>query len=112
MDFSTITDSIPIPYSVGNEVVHTELRPGFDSAHRLFFVQLWEDGRLLAVHGRTDNFRHAEEPLEAIDAFLADHGVPAVTDEEAVRVYAGLVQAEGGEGWRLMQLLTALRDQA
>ncbi|MFJ6889917.1 hypothetical protein ACIQRC_34430 [Streptomyces californicus] len=92
----------------GTDVV---LRPVFDPSLRIFSVQLWENDEIRAVHGWTDNFRDADEPLEAIDAFLAERGVRAVTDEEAVLLYAGLVQAEGGVDWQIMQMQIAAQGQ-
>lgn len=78
------------------------LKPVFDPRLRAFSVQLWQDDQPRGIHGLTDNFRHADEPLEAIDAFLADNGVRALTDQEAALIYAGLVQAKGGPDWEIL----------
>jgi hypothetical protein len=79
---------------------NADLRPVFDSELGLYFVQLWKDGELSAIHGVTDSFRYEDEPLDAIDAFLSEHGVTrAVTDNEVFLVYAGLKYARGGLTW-------------
>ncbi|POX58808.1 hypothetical protein C3492_35305 [Streptomyces sp. Ru62] len=97
-DFENL-DRIPLD---GTNAV---LRPVFDPVLRTFAVQLWEgDGEPKGIHGLVEVFQYADEPLEAIDAFLAEHGVRALTGDEAVLLYAGLVQAKGGPDWLILQM--------
>ncbi|MFD8415444.1 hypothetical protein ACFV2Q_27400 [Streptomyces sp. NPDC059650] len=79
------------------------LYPIFHPALRTFSVQLWVSGEPSGIHGLTDNFRYADEPLEAIDAFLAERDVRALTEDEAVLLCAGLVQAKGGADWLILR---------
>ncbi|MEU8828868.1 hypothetical protein [Streptomyces sp. NPDC048636] len=88
------------------------LRPVFDPRLRTFSIQLWKNGEPGGIHGLIETFRYADEPLETIDAFLADHGVRAVTDEEAALLYAGLVQAKGGPDWALLLISIGADEQA
>lgn len=97
--------------AVLGEDVKVELRPVFDPALRTFSVQLWKDDSPSGIHGLTDNFRYADEPMEAIDAFLAERGVRALTGEEAVLLYAGLVHAKGGPDWQIFQMQLAALEQ-
>ncbi|QDN84436.1 hypothetical protein FNV61_00150 (plasmid) [Streptomyces sp. RLB3-6] len=92
-------------------VVNAELRPVFDPALRTFSVQLWKDGEPSGIHGLIDNFRYADEPLEAVDAFLAERGVRALTGDEAVLLYAGLVRAKGGPDWQMFLMDVAASRQ-
>lgn len=108
MDFTNITN-LPI---VDLEGVEAELRPVFDPALRVFSVQLWVDGEPRGIHGLTSDFRYADEPLEEIDAFLAERGVRALTGEEAVLLYAGLIHAKGGPDWTTFQIQVAAAEQA
>ncbi|WP_432159288.1 hypothetical protein [Streptomyces sp. bgisy153] len=89
-----------------------ELRPIFDPVLRTFSVQLWKGGEPSGIHGLTDAFRYPDEPLESIDAFLAEQDVRAVTGDEAVVVYAGLVYAKGGPDWVLLQMEVAASQQS
>ncbi|MFJ2589659.1 hypothetical protein [Streptomyces sp. NPDC087538] len=104
-DFSTL-DRLALD---GTAVV---LRPVFDPRLHTFSVQLWEDGEPGGIHGLVEYFRYADELLEAIDAFLAEHGVRALTGDEAVLLYAGLVQAKGGPDWVIFQMQVAAAEQA
>ncbi|MET8680968.1 hypothetical protein ABZW18_26155 [Streptomyces sp. NPDC004647] len=110
MDFTNIT-RLPIVDLEAIEAVHAELRPIFDPVLRTFSVQLWKDSEPSGNHGLTDNFRYADEPLEAIDAFLAESGVRALTRAEAVLLYAGLVHAKGGPDWAIFQMQVAAAEQ-
>lgn len=94
-DFSTL-DRLALD---GTDVV---LRPVFDPRLRTFSIQLWEGGQPGGIHGLVEHFRYADQPVDSIDAFLAENGVRAVTDEEAALLYAGLVQAKGGPDWALL----------
>ncbi|GGO98350.1 hypothetical protein [Wenjunlia tyrosinilytica] len=105
IDFATLN-------RLGLDGTDIELRPVFDPRLRTFSIQLWENGEPGGIHGLTDNFRGADEPLEAIGAFLADNGVRAVTDEEAALLYAGLVQAKGGPDWEILLLSIGADDRA
>ncbi|MFF4173645.1 hypothetical protein [Streptomyces sp. NPDC001744] len=96
-DFSTL-DRLALD---GTNVV---LRPVFDPRLYTFSVQLWEDGQPGGIHGLVEHFRYADQPVETIDAFLAENGVRATTGEEAALLYAGLVQAKGGPDWALLLL--------
>ncbi|MDX2692211.1 hypothetical protein [Streptomyces ipomoeae] len=98
MDFNI--DALGGPVKLDD--VNAELRPVYDPALRTFSVQLWKAGEPAGIHGLTDNFRYADEPLEAIDAFLAERDVRAVTNEEAAFLYAGLVRAKGGPDWQIL----------
>ncbi|MFV8133165.1 hypothetical protein [Streptomyces syringium] len=100
MDFNNIT-RLPVNDPEAIVPVYAELRPVYDPALRLFSVQLWVSGEPCGIHGLTDNFEYAEEPLEAIDLFLAERGVRALTGEEAVLLYAGLLHAKGGPDWQM-----------
>ncbi|MDG5807886.1 hypothetical protein P9869_35620 [Streptomyces ossamyceticus] len=82
--------------------VNAELQPVYDPVLRTFSVQLWKDGEPAGIHGLIENFRYADEPLEAIDAFLAKQDIRAVTGEEAAWLYAGLVHAKGGPDWQIL----------
>jgi hypothetical protein len=75
---------------------NSRLIPVFDPRLRTFSVQLWQDGEPCGIHGLTDNFQRASEPLEAIDVFLASSGVRALTEEEAQLLLDGLGRAENG----------------
>ncbi|WP_327332907.1 hypothetical protein [Streptomyces anulatus] len=88
------------------------LRPVFDPVLRTFSVQLWAGDGIRGVHGMSEGFNFADEPLEAMDAFLAERGVRALTAEEAVMLYAGLVRAEGGLDWQAMRLQLGAHTQA
>lgn len=98
MDFNIDTLGAPVQL----EDAKAELRPVYDPALRTFSVQLWKGGEPGGIHGLTDNFRYADEPLEAIDAFLAERDVRALTGEEAAWLYAGLVHAKGGPDWQIL----------
>ena len=110
MDFTNIT-RLPIDDFEAGEPVCAELRPVFDPALRTFSVQLWKDDEPSGIHGLTDNFRYAEQPLEAIDAFLAERGVRALTSDEAVLLFAGLVHAKGGPDWQALVMGIAAAEQ-
>ncbi|NGO40601.1 hypothetical protein [Streptomyces ureilyticus] len=105
MEFDFDCTSLPL------DGTNAELRPVCDPRLCLFTIQLHEDGELAGVHGYTDNFRKADEPLEAIDAFLAEHGVRAVTDDEAVLLYGALLKQEGGVDYQLLVLAIARSQQ-
>lgn len=98
MDFNIDTLGAPVQLDDAN----AELRPVYDPRLRTFSVQLWTGGEPSGIHGLCDNFRYADEPLEAIDAFLAERGVRALTGEEAAWLYAGLVHAKGGPDWQML----------
>ncbi|CAM5375312.1 putative protein OS=Streptomyces fumanus OX=67302 GN=GCM10018772_70270 PE=4 SV=1 [Streptomyces fumanus] len=110
LDLTNIT-RLPIIDCTAIESVNAELRPVYDRMLRTFSVQLWKDGEPSGIHGLTDNFRYADQPLEAIDAFLAERGVRALTDDEAVLLYAGLVHAKGGPDWEIFQMQLAAAEQ-
>ncbi|CUW33432.1 MULTISPECIES: hypothetical protein [Streptomyces] len=97
--------------AVQGEDITVELRPVYDPALRIFSVQLWKDDSPSGIHGLTDQFRYADEPLEAIDAFLAENDVRALTGDEAVLLYAGLVRAKGGPDWQIFQMKVAAAEQ-
>jgi hypothetical protein len=109
VDFESL-DCLPIVDLESIVAVYAELRPVFDPRLRTFSVQLWEDGCPSGIHGLGDNFRCADEPLEAIDAFLAEQGVRALTEKEAALLYAGLVRAKGGPDWVLFLMQFAARQ--
>lgn len=111
MDFTNIT-SLPVNDLESIEPVYAELRPVYDPRLRTFSVQLWVSGEPSGIHGLVEHFQYADEPLEAIDAFLAEHGVRALTGDEAVLLYAGLVHAKGGPGWQIFQMQVAAAEQA
>ncbi|CAM5443583.1 hypothetical protein SALBM311S_11630 [Streptomyces alboniger] len=90
---------------------NAELRPVFDPVLRTFSVQLWKGGEPSGIHGLTDAFRYPDEPLELIDAFLAEQGVRAVTGDEAVVVYAGPRLRQGWPDWALLQMEVAASQQ-
>ncbi|MFD8269180.1 hypothetical protein [Streptomyces althioticus] len=110
LDLTNIT-RLPIIDLEAIEPVNAELRPVYDRVLRTFSVQLWKDGEPSGIHGLTDNFRYADEPMEAIDAFLAERGVRALTGDEAVLLYAGLVHAKGGPDWQIFQMQLAAAEQ-
>ncbi|UZI33964.1 hypothetical protein [Streptomyces sp. VB1] len=87
------------------------LRPVFDPRLRAFSVQLWENGEPGGIHGLGEHFQYADEPVDSIDAFLAERNVRATTREEAALLYAGLVQAKGGPDWGLL-LMSIGADEA
>ncbi|MEU6965083.1 hypothetical protein [Streptomyces chrestomyceticus] len=93
------------------EGANVVLRPVYDPRLRTFSVQLWEDGEPGGIHGLVEHFRYADQPVDSIDAFLAEHGVRAVTEEEAARLYAGLVQAKGGPDWELLLMSIGADEQ-
>ncbi|GAA1600907.1 hypothetical protein [Streptomyces globosus] len=101
MDFTNLRR---IPLSGTDAVLH----PIYDPALRTFSVQLSVDDEPRGIHGLADSFRSADEPLEAIDAFLAERDVRPITEDEAELLYAGLAQAEGGADWYLLQLIADL----
>ncbi|MFF3256481.1 hypothetical protein ACFYWP_37120 [Actinacidiphila glaucinigra] len=86
------------------EIDGTELRPVFDPRMRTFSIQLWKDGQRAGNHGLADNFVTVDEPLEEIDAFLADAGIRAVTEDERFTLYGGLLRAKGGVDFHLFLL--------
>ncbi|MGY5099500.1 hypothetical protein [Streptomyces sp. 900105245] len=88
-----------------------ELRPVYDPRLRTFSVQLWKDNEPHGIHGLTETFRYADEPLMTIDAFLAERGVRALTGEEAAWLYAALVHAKGGPDWELLVMSIAGGEQ-
>ncbi|MEV5205711.1 hypothetical protein [Streptomyces sp. NPDC053720] len=108
MDLNNLT-CLPIVDLKAIEAVHAELRPVYDPRLRTFSVQLWKDGELAGIHGLAEEFRFADEPLEAIDGFLADRGARSLTQEKAVLLYAGLVHAKGGADWQHLQMQAAPR---
>lgn len=108
MDLNNLT-RLPIVDLEAIEAVRAELRPVYDPRLRTFPVQLWTDGEPAGIHGLAEEFRFADEALEAIDGFLADRGVRRLTQEEAVLLYAGLVHAKGGADWQLLQMQAAPR---
>lgn len=73
----------------------TELRPVFDPAVG-FVVHVWIDDAPAGVHGLFDAYQHADQPLATLDRFLSEYGVRALTGDERVRLYCGLMQAKGG----------------
>ncbi|MFE9437062.1 hypothetical protein [Streptomyces sp. NPDC006640] len=81
-----------------------ELRPVFDPRLRYFTVQLWKGGEPAGIHGRHGSFRYPDEPLMAVDTYLAEKGIRALTDEEKAWLYAGLVCAKGGPDWQMLLL--------
>ncbi|WP_158939351.1 hypothetical protein [Streptomyces sp. NRRL S-87] len=103
IDFENLS-RLPLSDPDGAEAANAELRPVFDPVLRTFSVQLWKDGEPSGIHGLTDTFQYADEPLEAIDAFLADNGVRALTEDETVLLYAGLVRSKGGSDWLMLQM--------
>ncbi|MDH6545888.1 hypothetical protein [Streptomyces sp. SPB4] len=93
MDFIQLT-SIPVD---GADVT---LRPVYDPVLCFFSVQIHQGGVIFPL-GLDGSFIYADEPLEAVDAALAEVGVRELTGEEAVLLYAGLlyaglVHAKGG----------------
>ena len=79
------------PASFVLDGTNVALCPVFDPKSDTFSIRLWENGRQVGTH---DGFQHADEPLETIDTFLAGFGIRALNPNEAILLYAGLVQAE------------------
>ncbi|MCU4750266.1 hypothetical protein [Streptomyces sp. G-5] len=95
------------PIDLGDGAV---LKPIFDPRLRTFSVQLWSDGQPDGIHGLVEDFRHADQAVEAIGPFLEEHGVRQLTEKELAFLYAGLIQAKGGPDFEL--LLMQLRHPA
>jgi hypothetical protein len=93
-----------------DDEANTQLRPLFLRAIRTYNVELWQDGRLVAVHGVNEWFGTADAVTNTVDAFLAEHGVRALTTEERFELYGGLLREKGGLGYDVLIRQVARRS--
>ena len=99
MDF---TDLSRIPL----DGTSTVLQPVYDPVLGAFSVQIHQGGVIYPL-GLDGAFQYADEPLHEIDEALAKLGVRELTGDEAVLLYAGLVQAKGGPDWAVFRMQVA-----
>ncbi|MEU8828867.1 hypothetical protein [Streptomyces sp. NPDC048636] len=74
-----------------------ELRPGCEANAGTFTVQLWMDGELLDTLGADESYSDAQDVIDAVDGFLDQYDVRWLIRSEAALLYAGLLEAKGGE---------------
>lgn len=74
----------------------TTLVPVFDPQLRYFVAQLWQNGDVTAVLGEFGTCRHPDDVLDAVDAFLAEHGLAPLTESQVPELAFELIMAKGG----------------
>ncbi|MFI8178035.1 hypothetical protein ACIF6H_32600 [Streptomyces microflavus] len=93
-----------------DDEANTQLKPTFERAFGLYYVELWKDGAVLDVHGSGEWLETAARTVDTVDAFLAEHGVRPLTDIERADLYGGLLQAKGGAGYDVLTRQIARRS--
>ncbi|MFJ8133365.1 hypothetical protein [Streptomyces hydrogenans] len=87
-----------------------ELRPIFDPQLRTFSVQLWKNGEPTAIHGLTTPYRYADEAVEEIVPFLAEHSIRPLTTPEMYRLYGALLRAKNPDGPDFQLFLMQIKE--
>ncbi|HEY8983362.1 MAG TPA: hypothetical protein VIU15_27760 [Streptomyces sp.] len=81
----------------------TEIKAVFDPVGRNFQVQLWQDSQVAAQLGEGIRLSHPYEILEEIDAFLVEHDLEPLTEEQTGHLCVMLITAKGGPDLALLK---------
>ncbi|MFF3265301.1 hypothetical protein ACFYWO_39835 [Streptomyces sp. NPDC002932] len=93
-----------------DDEANLQLKPTFEPALRLYYVELWKDGAVLDVHGSGEWLETAAYAVDTVDAFLAEHDVRPLTAMERADLHGGLLQAKGGAGYEVLTRQIARRS--
>ncbi|MEV7535424.1 hypothetical protein [Streptomyces hydrogenans] len=78
------------------------LHPVYDPVLRVFCVHVRRDGVIYPI-GMDGSLRYADQVLAVIDDELTRLDIRPITGEEALYLYAGLVEAKGGADWAIVR---------
>lgn len=88
------------------------LVPVFDPRLRYFVAQLWQNGNVTAVLGEFGTCRHPDDVLDAVDGFLAEHGLAPLTESQVPQLAFELIMAKGGPDAALLLIAKEQAERA